>query len=240
MSLKSEILSVKEEWKSFESRINELENQIKQFEENKTNFVHSKCFCGVTQIIKENELRLVTKPQLKNVTTFPEIFEIFSFDKKVFAVSRYGHLSLNWIKNLGWKQYETTPVNELDSARKILKTIETNYCDFEQYVKNDTYANQLKYTQEGIDKVVYDNKLKYAFDYDLLWFDIETLSSNGNFPSVTNPQAMIISIQFTHVKAGYPKTYLYVIERFEKYIQPWENIIYKFFTTSQILAGEFL
>lgn len=114
----------------------------------------------------------------------------------------------------------------------------------------------LPHVSQGIEftnKIMYDNKIKYSYNFDYLYWDCETASLNGEMANAKNPTSFICMIQMLHVVCdhitGLPLSYNYSLLILEWYREQFNSDIIKkeypkikivFLPTSQLLAINFL
>lgn len=55
-------------------------------------------------------------------------------------------------------------------------------------------------------KLMFDNKQTYNYDHDILYYDIETMATDGNFAGINNPTSIIAMIQMLHITRDYSKS----------------------------------
>lgn len=117
---------------------------------------------------------------------------------------------------------EVKDLNFIDIPKKTTKI------NLYEYIKN--YYNELDLEQvshfafpkitsfEFKTKFMFDTQLTYNYSFDVLFFDIETASTNGEFAGVNNPTAFVAMIQMRHIK-NYSNDretidYLFILEKY--------------------------
>ena len=84
------------------------------------------------------------------------------------------------------------------------------------------FATSVKTT---LTKIVYDNKLKFNYDFNLLIWDIETVATNSDFPTHDNPTAYVTCIQFYHKH----EFNIYTLEQYRGQFTEPENTSFAYF-----------
>lgn len=84
-------------------------------------------------------------------------------------------------------------------------------------------------------KIIYDNKLKFNYDFNLLIWDIETVATNSDFPSYDNTRAYVTSIQFYHKN----EFNIYTLEHYRGRFTEPENTTFTYFKHSSPMCLAF-
>ncbi len=120
----------------------------------------------------------------------------------------------------------------------------------------ELYKNQVSKwsTNKFANRIIQDNNIKIDSSYDILYFDIETTSTDWLFPTYDNITTMLLSIQicFVKIETGAIDTLLMSLDVYERYtdIQSIKtkmgpdfeiyNVHVKLYKTMQQMAKEFL
>ena len=81
-----------------------------------------------------------------------------------------------------------------------------------------------------------DNKLQYHYSFDKIFYDIEVVSQNDQFPYTSNEQAFVVSIQFKHND----EFNFWTLSIYQNQFNEYSNIKYQYFKNSQTLCQQFI
>ena len=87
-----------------------------------------------------------------------------------------------------------------------------------------------------LNKIITDNSFKINYDFDYLYYDIETVSKDNNFPKYDNSNAFITSIQTLHNG----NKYIYTLDLYKNLFDIRNDITYIFFWTEQQMCEYFV
>lgn len=83
---------------------------------------------------------------------------------------------------------------------------------------------------------MFENNYVFDYDYDYLYYDIEAVAQNKDFPNKHNNTAFVTSIQFYHNNI----TYVYTLSIYEQQFTQQSNVIYVYFDDSATMCQQFI
>jgi hypothetical protein len=79
---------------------------------------------------------------------------------------------------------------------------------------------------------MFENNYKFDYNYDYLYYDIECVAINKEFPSKNNNTAFVTSIQFNHNN----QTYVYTLSIYYSQFKENINVNYVYFEDSSSMC----
>lgn len=95
-------------------------------------------------------------------------------------------------------------------------------------------------------KILYDQNIKYNYEYDILYYDLESMTTDNRFASLDNPHAIVSIIQMRHVIEGKRFDIVYTLKKYagtynlSKIHEQHKGVIIKHFESEQLLCIHFL
>lgn len=107
-----------------------------------------------------------------------------------------------------WKKQIELYVDHIaldETEKKALLTAENKKYKMER-AETSTFDFPKMGKMEFNTKLMFDNKQTYNYDHDILYYDIETMATDGNFAGINNPTSIIAMIQMLHITRDYSKS----------------------------------
>lgn len=132
-----------------------------------------------------------------------------------------------------YNDYISTQIN--DYSRKIINIERKPLKEYTNKIENN-YSNPNVNDMYYVQKIMFENNYSFDYDYDYLYYDIEAVANNHDFPNKENNTAFVTSIQFHHNN----KTTIYTLSIYFQLFREQENINYIYFDNSATMCQEFI